>query len=251
MKWGNWSFIAGKPLSRQVILYQSNQDTHTYTAQWSISSSHQTIKMCSSPYFPTTFFFCRKNYHVNQKCSGLSQESHHEKSLELSYLTSDTCPLMCDNSFQTSLSSGPAPRRTPLSHPLSLSLFFFYTKIHESLASGVTEGWIKVLLLPLHRLKSPQFSWISLTEGIIHPRSYTTEPRKVKLMGEIHNFVLEKCSLQSVQMCFIFLLCLPPHMSHSGGRGKRRNVFSVYPPFYVQLQDLLTQFNYGTFPKRH
>lgn len=201
---------------------------------------HHTIKICSSPYFP--FFFCCKNCHVNQKGSGLSQECHDEKSLELSYLTSDTCSLMCDNSFQTSLSSGPAPQ-----HPLSL----FYTKIHESLAPGVTEGWIKVLLHPSHRLKSPQFAWISLNEGIAHPRSYTTEPRKVKLMAEIFNFVLEKCSLQSVQMCFIFVRCLMPHMSHSGGGGKWRNVFSIYTQFYVQLKDLLTRFNYGTFPKWH
>lgn len=61
--------------------------------------------------------------HLDQKCSGLSQESHDEKSLELSYLTSDTCPLMCDNSFQTSLSSGPAPEHPHLSHPLFLSFF--------------------------------------------------------------------------------------------------------------------------------
>lgn len=115
----------------------------------------------------------------------------------------------------------------PHSHPHS---FFFsspYAKIHESLASGVTEGWIKVLLLPLHRLKSPQFSWISLNEGIIHPRSYTTELRKVKLMAEIFNFVLEKCSLQYVQMCFIFLLRSPPHVSHSGGEANGE----IYSPF--------------------
>lgn len=109
----------------------------------------------------------------------------------------------------------------------SPTLSFFYTKIHESLASGVTEGWIKVLLLPLHRLKPPQFSWISLNEGIVHSRSYTTEPRKVKLMGEIFNFVPEKCSLQFVQMCFIFLLCLSPHMSHSGEEANEE----MYSPF--------------------
>lgn len=160
---------------------------------------------------------------MNQKCSGLSQESHDEKSLELSYLTSDTCPLMCDNSFQTSLSSGPAPQH----HPSPTLSLFFYTKIHESLASGVTVGWIKVLLLPLRWLKSPQFSWISLNEGIIHPRSYTTELSKMKLMGEIFNFVLEKCSLQSVQLCFIFLLCFPPRMSHSGGEANGE----MYSPF--------------------
>lgn len=136
-----------------------------------------------SPYF-TTIHFLLQNYDVNQQCPGPSRESHHEKSLELSYLTSDTCPLMCDNSFQTSLSPAPAPQHPPSHH------LFFYTKIHESLASGVTEGWIKVILLPSHPLKSPQFSQISLTEGIIHPRSYTTEPRKVKLMGWIHNFLL-------------------------------------------------------------
>lgn len=141
---------------------------------------------------------------------------------------------------------------TTASAPLPPSLSpFFYTKIHESLASGVTEGWIKVLWLPLHRLKSPQFSWISLNEGIIHPRSYTTEPRKVKLMGEIFNFVLEKCSLQSVQMCFIFLPSLSPHMSHSGEEANGEMFSPFIPPFYVQLLDLLTQFNYGTFPKRH
>lgn len=184
---------------------------------------------------------------VNLKCSGLSQESHDEESLELSYLTSDTCPLMCDNSFQTSLSPGPAPKHPP--SPTILS--FFYTKIHESLATGVTKGWIKVLLLPLHRLKSPQFSWISLNERIIHARSYTTKPRKVKLMAEIFNFVLEKCSLQSVRMYFIFLRCLPATYVSQRGRGKWRNIFFVYSPFYVQLWDLLTQFNYGTFPKRH
>lgn len=121
---------------------------------------------------------------------------------------------------------------TTASHPPtpSLSFFFslfFYTKIHESLASRVTEGWIKVLLLPFHWLKSLQFSWISLNEGIIHPRSYTAEPRKVKLMSEIFNFVLEKCSLQSAQMCFVFLLRPLSHMSRSG----REATGEMYSPF--------------------
>lgn len=137
------------------------------------------------------------------------------------------------------------------SPPSPILSFFFYTKIHESLASGVTVGWIKVLWLPLLWLKSPQFSWISLNEGIIHPRSYTTEPHKVKLMGENFNFVLEKCSLQSAQMCFIFLLCLSLHMSHSGEEANAEMFSPFISPFYVQLQDLLTLFNYGAFLKLH
>lgn len=99
----------------------------------------------SSPYFPATSF-CSKN----QKRSRLSQESSNEKSLELSYLTSDTCPLMCDNRFQTSLSSGPTPKdHLPLPHIIPHHFFFFfYTKIHESLATGVTVRWIKIFIAP-------------------------------------------------------------------------------------------------------
>lgn len=126
------------------------------------------------------------------------------------------------------------------------TISFFYTKIHESLTSGVTKGWIKVLLLPFAPTEIPSVQLNISNEGIIHPRSHTTKPRKVELMAGIFNFVLEKCSLQSVQMCFIFLHCLPPHMSHSRGEANR-----VYSPFYVQLRDLLTQFNYETFPKWH
>lgn len=137
------------------------------------------------------------------------------------------------------------------SPPPPILPFFFKTKIHESLASGVAVGWIKVLWLPLLRLKSPQFSWISLTEGIIHPRSYTTEPHKVELMGEISSFALEKCSLQSVQMCFIFLPRLSLHMSRSGeeANGEMFSPFILH--FYVRLQDLLTLFNYGACLKLH
>lgn len=62
---------------------------------------------------------------------------------------------------------------------------FFNTKIHESLAPGVTVWWIQFLLLPQHRLKSPLLGWISLTEGLVYSRSYTTEPRKVKLIGKM------------------------------------------------------------------
>lgn len=74
---------------------------------------------------------------------------------------------------------------------------FLDTKIHESLASGVKVGWIKVL-------------WLFF----------------FKLMGEIFDSVLEKCSLQSVQMCFIFFLPYSLYVSQ-WGRGKWRNVFSA------------------------
>lgn len=48
----------------------------------------------------------------------------------------------------------------------------------------------------------------------------------LKLMDEIFDSVLEKCSLQSVQMCFIFFLPCSLYVSQ-WGRGKWRNVFSA------------------------
>lgn len=65
------------------------------------------------PRFQLHFFLAKEHCHVNQKCSGLSQGSPDERSLEVSELTSDTCPLMCDISFETSLSSCPAPCHLP------------------------------------------------------------------------------------------------------------------------------------------
>lgn len=182
--------------------------------------------MCSRPYFPTTFFLPQKlscEPEMLRPQPGISWwEVIGIELLDIRHL-----PIDVWQQFSNPIELWSCTTASPLSHPL----FFFYTKFHESLASGVTEGWIKVLLLPLHRLKSPQFSWISLNEGIVHPRSYTTEPRKVKLMGEIFNFVLEKCSLQSVQMCFIFLLCLSPHMSHSGGEANGEMSSPFIPRF--------------------
>lgn len=190
----------------------------------------------STPYFPATSF-CSKN----QKRSRLSQESSNEKSLELSYLTSDTCPLMCDNRFQTSLSSGPTPKDhppSPTSSPTTF-FFFFYTKIHESLATGVTVRWIKFLLLPLHCLKSPQFSWISQNEGLVHPRSQTTEPTQSGIDGR--NFQL--CAwemfpaIRSTVFYFSILRPTPPltpkpHMSLSREEANSwKRLLRLFPGF--------------------
>lgn len=134
----------------------------------------------------------------------------------------------------------------------SFSHFFFNTKIHESLAPGVTVWWIKFLLLPQHPLKSPLLGWISLTEGLVYPRSYTTEPRKVKLIGEIFQLCAwEMFPVISWNVSYFSSLSHPPHMFLSGRRGKRRSVFSFILSFYVPLWDLWTQFNYGTFQTKH
>lgn len=50
---------------------------------------------------------------------------------------------------------------------------------------------------------------------------------------------------------FYFSFLSPATYVSQQGRRKWRNVFPVYLRFYVQLQDLLTQFNYETFPKQH
>lgn len=204
---------------------QVYKDTHTYTHLYFTVIHHQTIKMCPSLYNPTTFFFLPQKLSREPEMLRPQPRISWWEVIGIELLDIRHLPIDVWQQFSNLIELWSCTTAPPISY--ILSLFFFYTKIHESLASGVTVGWIKVLLLPLHQLKSPQFSWISLNEGIIHPRSYTIEPHKVKLMGEIFNFVLEKCSLQSVQMCFIFLFCLPPHMSHSRGEANGE----MYSPF--------------------
>lgn len=99
------------------------------------------------------------NSHMTLKQHALSWACGNETSVELSYLTPTTCLLMCDNSFQSPLSSGPALR---LSLSPSSSSSSSYAKIHESLARRVTEGGIKVLLLLSHWLKSPRQIHLSM-----------------------------------------------------------------------------------------
>lgn len=185
----------------------------------------------STPYFPATSF-CSKN----QKRSRLSQESSNEKSLELSYLTSDTCPLMCDNRFQTSLSSGPTPKdHLPLPHIIPHHFFFFFEWIISYWShSEMNKKFYCSLCTAWNPLSSAEYL---RTKGSFTQGHRQQSQRKVELMGEIFNFVLEKCSLQSAPLCFIFLFCaqpppLPPsHICLSAGKRQTvENVFSVYSP---------------------
>lgn len=160
---------------------------------------------------------------------------------------------MCDNSFQTSLSSGPAPYHHPLSPILpSLFLSFFYTKIHESLASGVAVGWIKVLWLPLLWVRGPSVQ-LNISEWRDHSLK-VTHSRATQSGIDGRDFQL--CAWEmfpAICSCDVFYFSVsrfPPHTSHSRGeenRGKHSPRSS--PPFYVRLQDLLTLFNYGAFLK--
>lgn len=156
----------------------------------------QNVFSCS--WYLKSFFSIKEKKKGLKNCSGFSQEYHNEKSLELSW--HQTPAHWCVTTVFKPHWALVLHQRFPLSH---LPLFFFFSpeKIHESLGSGIAAGWIKVLLLPSNWLKSSQFSWISLTEGIIQPRSQSHA--KWNWWVRFSNFVLEKCSLQSPQTCFI------------------------------------------------
>lgn len=211
----------------------------------------------STPYFPATSF-CSKN----QKRSRLSQESSNEKSLELSYLTSDTCPLMCDNRFQTSLSSGPTPKdHLPLPHiiPHHFFFFFFYTKIHESLATGVTVRWIKIFIAPFALPEIPSVQ-LNISERRARSPKVTDNGANAKWnwWAKFSTLCLRNVPCNPLH-CVLFFYSVPnpppyPQATYVSqqGRGKQLKTSSPFiPRFYVQLRDLLTQFNYGTFPKWH
>lgn len=134
---------------------------------------------------------------------------------------------------------------------LSLSLLF-YTKIHESLASGVAVGWIKVLWLPLLWVRGPSVQ-LNISEWRDHSLK-VTHSRATQSGIDGRDFQL--CAWEmfpAICSCDVFYFSVSRfqlHTSHSRGeenRGKHSPRSS--PPLYVQLQDLLTLFNYGAFLK--
>lgn len=129
---------------------------------------------------------------------------------------------MCDNSFQTSLSFGPTPRHPP--HPLFH--LFLNTKIHESLAPGVTGWWIKFYCSPCtdwNPLSWAEYLWLkgSLAQGHI-----LQSHAKWNWWVKFSNFVLEKCSLQSPEMRFIFLPAPSCHICLSAGEEANGGAYS-------------------------
>lgn len=72
----------------------------------------------------------------------------------------------------------------------------------------------------------------------------------MKLMGEILNFVLEKCSLQSLQMAFIFLL--PFSTATYVSQQERKNSVTAYSSFYVLLSRFIDMVSFmGTLQTGH
>lgn len=184
---------------------------------------------------------------VKLRRSSLSQESHDEESLELSYLTSDTCPLMCDNSFQTSLSSGPAPQHPP--PPASAILSFFLHQDSWIISCRSHKGMNKTFIAPFAPSEIPSVQ-LNISEWRNHsPKVIYNQATQSEIDGRDFQLCAWEMFLAICSNVFYFS-SLPPatYVSQQGGT-QWRNVFSLYSPFYVQLQDLFTQFNYRIFPK--
>lgn len=195
--------------------------------------SHLTkLLKCSPNIFKSELFpFTSKKVSREPEIPRAQLESHDEKSLELSYFDIRHLPIDVWQQFSNliELWSCTAAPCCPPSQPL-----FFYTKIHESLVSGVTEGWKEVLWLPSHQLKSPQLNiseWRDHSPKVIYNRA--TE-------SEIDGWDFQLCAWEMFpaicsNVLYFSSRFLVPYVSQQG-RGKWRHVSYIYPlRFYGQL----------------
>lgn len=130
-----------------------------------------------------------------------------------------------------------------LLHIMTAALPFSpYTKIHESLAHRVTEGWIKVLLHPLHWLKSPQFK-LSISEWSDHsPKAIHDGATQSEIEGwDFPNLCLRNVPCDMLKVCFSFLTKPLTTCVAQRGRGKSRQCNSNFMCNYW----IYWQFNYG------
>lgn len=116
-------------------------------------------------------------------------------------------------------------QRSPLSH---LPLFFFFLREDPWIISFWNRGGMNKSFIASFKLTEILSVQLNISDWRDHSAK-VAEPCKVKLMGEIFNFVLEKCSLQSPQTSFIFHPFSSPsaYVYQWEGRGRRRCVFSL------------------------
>lgn len=149
--------------------------------------------------------------------------------------------------------TSPSPTSSP-------TTFFFYTKIHESLATGVTVRWIKIFIAPFALPEIPSVQ-LNISERRARSPKVTDNRANAKWnwWAKFSTLCLRNVPCNPLH-CVLFFYSVPnppppyPQATYVSqqGRGKQLKTSSPFiPRFYVQLRDLLTQFNYGTFPKWH
>ena len=185
--------------------------------------------MCSSFYFPLSFSCCKELSCEPEILRPQPRISRWEV-IGIEWLDIRHLPIDVWQQFSNLIEFWSCTTASPPSPTIFFFSFFFYTKIHESLASGVTEGWIKVLWLPLQRLKSPQFK-LNIFEWRDH------SPKVIyngATQSEIDGWDFQLCAREMFpaicsNVFYFSSLPLATYVSQRG-RGKWRNVSSVYPP---------------------